>query len=177
MPNETFDLTQFCTSEDHAVKVAKYFLGLRKLVTHTISFSTTVGGLNVQAGSYIKVITETSPYSSANNGTIDGQGDITSVKTIEDGQYKISYFKEDSEDVQESKVTISDNKITNTKFHNSVFSIVDTSVSSNVYVVEQLTFSQEGTVDIVASELPCDDSDRSELAGLMLSEDFSVRSN
>ena len=28
-------------------------------------------------------------------------------------------------------------------------------VSENIYVVEQLTFSEEGTVDIVASEHPC----------------------
>ena len=38
---------------------------------------------------------------------------------------------------------------------------MDLKVSQNIYVVEQLTFSQEGTVDIVASEHPCDDRDRS----------------
>jgi len=177
LPNEAFDLTQFCTSKAHAVKVAKYFLGLRRLVTHTISFSTTLDGLNIQAGSYIKVVTETSPYSSANNGTIDSQGNITSVKAIEDGQYKISYFKENSEEVQDGKVTVSDNKISNSKFHSSIFSIVDTSVSADIYIVEQLTFSQEGTVDIVASQHPCDDGDRSELARLMLFGNFNVQSS
>jgi predicted phage tail protein len=45
LTQEQFDLTQFCTSKRHAIQVAKYFLGIRDLVTHTISFSTTVHGL------------------------------------------------------------------------------------------------------------------------------------
>jgi hypothetical protein len=40
-----------------------------------------------------------------------------------------------------------------------------------VYVIEQLTFSQEGTVDIVASEHPCDDDRRSLLVAAMLNFD------
>ena len=31
LPQEQFDLTQFCTSEKHAIKVAKYFLGFVSL--------------------------------------------------------------------------------------------------------------------------------------------------
>ncbi len=156
LPQETFDLTQFCTSEKHAIKVARYFLALRKLVTHTIKFSTTVFGLSIKAGSFIKVITESSPYSSANNGTVDGSGNVVSVKDLEDGQYDVLYHKTDADtDVEEGKMTVSGGKVSESKFHNSVFTINDLSVSENIYVVEQLTFSQEGTVDIVASEHPC----------------------
>ncbi len=157
LPQETFDLTQFCTSEEHAIKVARYFLALRKLVTHTIKFSTTVFGLNIKAGSFIKVITESSPYSSANNGTIDGSGNVVSVTDLEDGQYDVLYHQTNADtDVEEGKMTVSGGKVSESKFHNAVFTInIPDKVNENIYVVEQLTFSEEGTVDIVASEHPC----------------------
>ncbi len=176
LPQEQFDLTGFCTSESHAVMVAKYFLSLRKLVTHTISFSTTLDGLSLTAGDYIKVITTSSPYSSTKNGTISATGEITSLTNFANGQYNISYFKSGSEDVQRGTMQVDNKTVSDETFFNSVFAIVDDTVSQNVYVVEQLTFSQEGTVDIVASEHPCfTDNDsqplQSKLVDAILSKD------
>jgi predicted phage tail protein len=166
-PVEQFDLTQFCTSRDHAIKVAQYFLSLRKLVTHTISFSTTVHGLSLRAGSYIKVVTSSAPYNPAKNGTVDANGVVTSASEIADGTYNVTYFSENSEDVNEGEMQVSNGQVSDSTFHNSVFTIQDLTVSQNVYIVEQLTFSQEGTVDIVASEHPCDDDGVSKLAKLV----------
>ena len=177
LSQEQFDLTQFCTSEDHAVMVAKYFLGIRKLVSHTISFSTTVHGLNLRAGSYIKVITEATPYSAANTGTVNSSGIVTSISELADGTYNVSYFKTGSEDVEEGLMGVSDGVVADSTFHDTVFSVKNTTVSQNVYVVEQLTFSEEGTVDIVASEHPCDDDGVSELAKLIAGDSvITVRS-
>lgn len=161
LPIEQFDLTQFCTSEHHALLVAKYFLSLRQLVTHTISFSTTLEGLDIQAGSFIKVVTKASPYNSANTGTIDSNGNVTSVRELPSGQYVVDYFATDSDDIERDTMEVTNGVVTATQFHSSVFTLVNETVSQNIYVVEQLTFSQEGTVDIVASEHPCDDKDRS----------------
>jgi hypothetical protein len=174
LPQEQFDLTQFCTSENHAIMVAKYFIALRNLVTHTISFSTTLEGLNIAAGSYIKVITKASPYSSAENGTIDSNGVITSVNELSDGQHDIIYFKSGSDDIDEGTMNVSNGKVVEEKFKDSVFTLKGASVKSTVYVVEQLTFSDQGTVDIVASEHPCDDGDRSRLASLVTSDRFRI---
>lgn len=174
LPQEQFDLTAFCTSEHHAVMAAKYFLSLRNLVTHTISFSTTLDGLNIAAGSYIKVVTRSSPYSSTRNGTIDAAGAVTSLTDFADGQYTVSYFNAASEDVQEGVMTISNKTVSESAFANSVFSMIDDSVSQNVYVVEQLTFSQEGTVDIVASEHPCFSDGRSKLVDAIVNGSFII---
>jgi len=174
LSQEQFDLTQFCTSKDHAVKVAKYFLGIRKLVSHTISFSTTVHGLNLSAGSYIKVITEATPYSAANTGTVNSSGVVTSVSELADGTHDVSFFKTDSEDVEEGIMQVSGGVVADSKFHGTVFTVKNTTVSENVYVIEQLTFSQEGTVDIVASEHPCDDDGVSKLAKLIAGDSFIV---
>ena len=174
LPEEQFDLTQFCTSRDHAVKVAKYFLGIRKFVTHTISFSTTVEGLNIRAGSYIRVITASSPYSSAKNGTIDSSGVITSAEELDDGTYNVIYFKTDSEDIEDGQMQVTAGIVEDDTFHDSVFTVQEESVSQNIYVVEQLTFSQEGTVDIVASEHQCDNEDVSRLAKFLKDDDLIV---
>jgi hypothetical protein len=171
LPSEQFDLTQFCTSRDHAVKVAKYFLALRAYVTHTISFSTTVEGLNIQAGSYIRVITESSPYNPESTGTVNSSGSVVSVRSLPDDTYTVSYFKTGSDDVKEGKMTISDGVVEEDTFHDIVFTILGSTVSQNIYVVEQLTFSQEGTVDIVASEHPCDADGRSKIAAFVFGAD------
>ena len=167
LPEEQFDLTQFCTSRNHAIKVAQYFLGIRKLVSHTINFSTTVHGLNLRAGSYIKVITSSSPYSSANNGTVSSTGAVTSVKELADGTYSVSYFMTGSEDVEQGEMQVSGGQVADSTFHDSVFTVQNEEISQSIYIVEQLTFSQEGTVDIVASEHPCDSNEASKLAKLV----------
>jgi len=158
LPEEQFDLTQFCTSEDHAVMVAKYFLAIRRHVTHTINFSTTVHGLNLKAGSYIKVVTESSPYSNAKNGTVSSTGAVTTTEPLETNKtYEIIYYKSGSEDIQDGEMTINgDGTVKESEYQDIVFTVKDLKVNQNIYVVEQLTFSQEGTVDIVASEHPCD---------------------
>ena len=167
LPEEQFDLTQFCTSRDHAVKVAKYFLAIRKFVTHTVSFSTTVAGLNLRAGSFIKVITESSPYKTVNNGTVSASGAVTSLTELSDGMYDVTFFKSGSEDIEEGQMQVSGGRVADSSFHDSVFTIRDSNKSENVYVVEQLTFSQEGTVDIVASEHNCTSDGASEIAKLV----------
>jgi hypothetical protein len=175
LPQETFDLTQFCTSEEHAIKVAKYFLILRRFVSHTISFSTTVDGLNIGVGSFIKVSTESNPYNSANNGTIDENGSITSVRTLTDGFYDIEYYSASlNDDVASAKMQVSNGTVSDSTLFDSVFTLSNKSVSSNIYIIEQLTFSQEGTVDIVASEHVCDSSDRSRLVDEFLNGSFTV---
>ena len=174
LPEEQFDLTQFCTSEDHAIMAGKYMLALRAFVTHTISFSTTAEGLNVKAGSYIKVITESSPYSSANNGTISSSGVVTSVSPLEDGFYRVDYFKTGKDDIETGQMQVSNGIVSDSTFHDSVFTVRVDSNSENVYIVEQLTFSQDGTVDIVASEHPCDTEGRSKIVNSILNSGFTI---
>ena len=111
LPHEQFDLTQFCTSKEHAIKVAKYFLGIRDLVSHTISFSTTVHGLNLRAGSYIKVATTVTPYSNANNGTVSSTGAVTSVEELADGTYDVTFFKTGSDDVEDGEMQVSGGQV------------------------------------------------------------------
>ena len=89
------------------------------------------------------------------------------MSELPDGTYDVTFFKTGSDDVADGQMQVSGGRVADSTFHDSVFTIRDAKVSQNIYVVEQLTFSQEGTVDIVASEHPCDSNEVSELARLV----------
>ena len=156
---ETFDLTAFCTTKEHAQLVGKYYLSLRERVTHTCSFKTTPYGLDLAPGDYIRVTTESSPYNAANNGSVSASGVITSVKALSDGPYDVLYYPlTDASEVERGTMNVSDGSVSESKFHSSIFSVISTTDSQNVYRVEQLTLDQDNTVAIVASEYPCNSS-------------------
>jgi hypothetical protein len=151
---ETFDMTQYCTSRAHAFMTAKYFMSLRRRVTHTIRLRTTPFGLRLAPGDYIRVITQASPYNAANNGVVDSNLNITSVTPLADGVYKVAYWNASFDDVKTENMTVASGKAVEPKFADSIFTLVNDTVSSGTYMVEQLTLSEEGLVDIVAVEFP-----------------------
>ena len=161
---EAFDVTKYVTSRHHARLVGKYFLALRKHVTHTIAFKTAAFGLDLGAGDYIKVVTEASPYSAANNGAVSTTGEITSAQKLQDGSYDILYYSPASNDVVSGSMQVTNMTTSDSTFFNTIFTIQTTTISQNIYLVEQLTLDQDNTVSIVASEFPCDDNSVSKMA-------------
>jgi len=137
--------------------VARFFLSIRRQVTHSIQFKTSPYGIDLAPGDYIRVVTEANPYSSAQNGSISGSGIITSATTFTDGQYPILYYKSGSEDVTEALMNVSGGVVQESELYNSVFTVVNSTISQNVYQVEQLTLDADGVVQINATEFPCDD--------------------
>jgi len=156
-PLEQFDMTQYCTSQAHAELVARFFLSVRRRVTHTIQFKTSPYGIDLAPGNFIRVVTEANPYSSAQNGSISATGVITSATTFADGQYSVLYYKSGSEDVEEATMTVSGGLVQETALRGSVFTVLEKTSSQNVYQIEQLTLDGEGVVLITASEFPCDE--------------------
>ena len=165
LPIETFDLTKFCTTRHHAELAGKYFLSLRDRVTHMISFSTTPHGLDLAPGDLIKVSTETTPFSSATTGSINASGVIVSASTISNGQHSVLYYKTGiEEDVTSGTMTVSDGVVSDSTFHNSIFTLQVTTDSQDVYRVESITLNEEMIVEISASEFPCDENSVSLIA-------------
>jgi hypothetical protein len=151
---ETFDMVQYCTSRQHAFTVARYFMSLRRRVTHSVRFRTTPYGLNLAPGDYIRVITQASPYNAANNGVVDSSLNITSVTPLAGGKYTVAYWNASFDDIKTETMTVANGKAVEAKFADAIFTLVDASVASNTYMVEQLTLSEEGMVDIAAVEFP-----------------------
>lgn len=167
---ETFDMTQYCTSRRHALLVAKYFMSLRRRVTHTVRFKTSPYGLQLAPGAFIRVVTEASPYSGANNGIVDEEGFITSANPLDDGTYQVIYYKPGAPDVDEGTLTINNGITTQNRLFGAVFTVVNASTSSSVYMVEQLTLDQDGMVQISATEFPTDSGYSSLMAQDVLSD-------
>ena len=156
MPLEQFQMAEWCTQKDQAVLACKYMLALRKHVTHSVTFKTTPDGLGLAPGDYIKVVTQSNPFTDTRIGTVSTTGAITSVEPIENGTYTVQYYVPGSETVQEGELVIKDNQSTTLK--NVVFSWGNATNDSGMYMVEQLTIGEDMLVEIVATSFPCDDN-------------------
>ncbi len=161
---ETFDLTQYCTSRDHASLAARYILSVRRRITHTVTFKTTPQGISLAPGNYIRVVTTASPYSGANNGVIGSAGQITSATPLPNGTYSINFYRQGDNQVNTGVIAVTNNTTANQIAWNSIFTVTTSATSSNVYMVEQLSLDAEGMVEIVASEFKTDASFVSQIA-------------
>lgn len=155
---QSFDLTDFCTNREQALKTARYLLSVRRRVTHTLGFKTTPDTLGIQPGSYIKVVTEATTYNSAANGAVTDAGTLASVTTIADGTYDALVYDPATSEVLERPITISANSVTDTALYGTLFTILDTQQNQGVYQVEQLTLDQDGLVNVNAVMVPVDAS-------------------
>ena len=155
VPLEQFPMAEWCTQKGQAVLACKYLLALRKHVTHTVKFQTSPDGLNLAPGDYIKVTTEANPFSTAKIGTVNSYGTITSLSPISDGTYEVTTFAAGSDATKNVTMTVQNGKTNDLK--NGLFAWGgETTNSSGVYLVEQLTVTDDSLVDVVASSFPVD---------------------
>lgn len=154
VPIETFDMSAFCTSQAHAEKAGKYICAVRKFITHSISFKTTLDNANVRPGSVITVALDQVAVSRFNNGSVSSSGLITSTSNLPNGTYEVTYFKAGNDSPQTASMTVTNGSTSDTALYGSVFSVIQSSVYTSTYVVEQVELDEEGLVSISASEYP-----------------------
>ena len=167
---QAFDLTEFCTNREQALRTARFLLSTRRRVTKTVSFKTVPDALGVQPGSYIRVITEASTYSSAANGAITDAGTLVSITDVADGTYDAVIYNPTTEEVIETQLTISGNQISDSTYHGSLFTLLSGSTDYSVYQIESLNLEEDGLVSISAVEVPTDASGVSIVAKDVLTE-------
>jgi hypothetical protein len=163
-PIEEFELSHV-TSTSHAIKVAKYFLSLRKYVTHSVAFKTLPDGNSLQPGDWIKVATASSPYNPVSNGIVKDDGTVVSTEPLTAGSYSVFYWDRSSETIAEGTLTINAAGLA-TSLRGTIFSVKSATTSNylNVYQIEALDIDQDGIVGIKATEFPVDSSGRSIIA-------------
>jgi len=167
---QAFDLTSFCTNRAQALLTARFLLSVRRRITHTVSFKTVPDALGIQPGSYIRVITSATSYNAAANGIIQDAGTLTSVTTVENGNYRALIYKPATSEVFEKQITVSGGRVTDSSVYNCLFTLLSTTVSKNVYQVEQLTLDEDGLVNVSAVEVPVDSTGASIVAKDVLTE-------
>nr|BAR23733.1 putative phage tail protein [uncultured Mediterranean phage uvMED]BAR23748.1 putative phage tail protein [uncultured Mediterranean phage uvMED]BAR23799.1 putative phage tail protein [uncultured Mediterranean phage uvMED] len=162
LPIEEFSFKHI-TSDEHAAKVARYFLSLRKHLTHTITFKTLPWGLSLEAGKFIRVASELSPYRPDNNGIIQPDGTIVAVSALADGAYNVYYWERQTTAVSEGVLHVKNGKAT--ELFNVVFSLKESAGSSSeIYQIEALDIDEDGIVTIKASNYAVDENGISQLA-------------
>ena len=163
-PIESFDMTDYCCDEQHAVKAAKYLLSIRRRITHTVTFQTTPEGLNLAPGQYIKVVTQASPYQAQDNGIIEADGTLVASRDLDDAVYPIYYYDWDSTEITEGAMTVVNGKVQEENLWDTIFTMRYPGISAMIYQVQQLTLDEDGLVEVVALEHPTDGSGVSMIA-------------
>lgn len=161
---QSFDLSDFCTNRAQALATARFLMSVRRRITHTINFKTVPDALGIQPGSYIRVITAATTYSSANNGAITDAGTLVSVGAIADGTYNAMVYNPATSAVLERPITINNNIVTDSSLYGTLFTLLSETVSKGVYQVEQLTLDEDGLVNVAAVHVPVDNTGASIVA-------------
>lgn len=152
---ERFDLSGFCTTQEHALAYAKYALGVRKHVDHVITFQTTPqAAMGLSAGDHFRFASNSTHTSRFNNGSINSEGFITSVETLADGSHSIYYWKPNTQEIQEGTIQVANGVVTDPVFYGTVFTVVEGSNVIRVYKLEALTYAEDGLVEVTASHMP-----------------------
>ena len=154
-PYERFDLSQFCTSQRHAMLFAKYALKLRQLVDHGVKFETTPqAAMNLAPGQYFRLTSKCTHTNRFANGSIDGQGKITSVQRVQNND-RVYFWNVGTEQIQEGTIKI-DGDGNSTNIRDCVFTISNDSTTKRTYKVESLSYAEDGLVEISGSYAPVD---------------------
>ena len=157
-PIETFDLSGFCTTEEHAIKFAKHILKIRKEVDHGLTFKTAPQYcVNLSPGKYIRLVSEASHVDRYANGVITEDGQVISKDTITETNADIYYWKPGTTEVLEKSGV---NFVTgaNLPTDRVLFTLKETVTSNKVYKIETISYSEDGLIEISGSHAPLTDT-------------------
>ena len=159
-PLERFDMSAFCSSEEHAETFARYALRLRQLVTHTVQFQSTPESCrDLKPGDYVRYISTVTHLDRFATGSIGWGGAVQCHRDPKKLNGKrIMYWKVGKNDgVREAKLRVDDNMhCKDSVLYSSVFAVADDETRSRIYKVETIQYGEEGLVDLTLTEAPVD---------------------
>ena len=154
-PIEVFDMSDFCTSEEHAETFLKHALKIREKVDHGIKFETTPqAALGLKPGDYIRFISEATHTSRFENGVISLDGLVQSVGNNSLSNVNIYHWKPGTQEVKETVLNVVNGKATDANLYGSVFTVKQTTESNRLYKTESITYTDEGLIEVSASHAP-----------------------
>lgn len=155
-PLETLDLTDFCTSEDHAIDVAKFICRGKRLITHSVRFKTVPTQAAIEVGRCFKLGLETTAYGQPNNGAIDRNGRVVSTEPLPDGSYTVLLWDGKESSVRETTLSINNQQAA--VYRNAVFCVKEGSIETRAYKVQSLGFDEDGNIAVDAIYFPLSDN-------------------
>nr|BDD46115.1 hypothetical protein 14 [bacterium] len=161
-PEETFDMTQFCSVKpgaypSHPVTFAMTAIRTRTLVTHSVTFQTTPEmAMGLIPGQYFRLVSEATHTSRFNNGAVSDDGVITSTTELErNRQYDIYKWTPGTVGVTEGVLFVGDDGNAPNSLHRGIiFTLANTTTEERIYKVESLTYADDGLVELTGSHVP-----------------------
>ena len=160
-PLEQIDMSDFCTSQDHAIDRAKYECRFRRLSTHAVKFTTTTNQAALKLGKCFRLGMETLTYDQPQNGYVAQDGTITSWPELADGTYTVQAWNGTGQAVTEEQLIVSSGKASNLQGY--VFCVADNVSRTQTYKVQSLSFNEEGNIEVEAIHWPTDANGFSDL--------------
>jgi hypothetical protein len=145
-PTESIDMSDYCTSPNHAVKAARYIIGARRLADHKVRIQTTHEALtsSLAPGDFIKVALDYTHYNQFTNGAVTADGKLVSSTSLSDGDYTVvSWTGEQSAEVTEQTMRVSNGGTTATPT-GIVFTVKTSEILTRTYRIESIQPSDEG---------------------------------
>lgn len=161
-PLESIDLTDFGTSEIHAIDVGKYFARISRLITHSVKFKTVPTQAALEIGRCFLLGLETVAYLQPNNGAIDSNGKITSVEPLANGTYDVMLWDGTTSSIIETRLPVVNQSTT--AYTSAVFCIKQSAQETRAYKTQSIGFDEDGNIEVNAVYFPLDDKNYSLIA-------------
>ena len=152
-PIETIDMSEFCTSERHAIDVAKFKCRLKRLSTHQVNFATIPQQATLSPARCFRLAMETVAYAKPRNGAILADSTILASDPAADGAYPVILWNGIG-GIQETTLTISGGKAVGQS--QAVFTIAELAAKEQTYKVQSMGFNDDGNIDVTALHWPTD---------------------
>ena len=160
---EEYDVSAFCTKRGQSFAIARYLLSTRRRIDHVVKFKTIADGIVIAPGTYIRVDTLASPYEGMMNGVVRSDGSILSASTFEDGARRGFVYYAGSDGVVETDISIANGQVADPAMRGALFNIPTVQKRFGVYLVDEVTFEDDGLVSVIASHHPVDKIGRSKI--------------
>jgi hypothetical protein len=157
-PIEELDLSDYCTSPRHAIDASCMVIRMRRLVDHTIRFSTTPEGLtaSLASGDYIQVAYDLIYFDSYAHGVVTNGGQLVTTRPdlMTTGSHAcLTWDGSDEEPIEQNVVVSADGTATPTGIF---FARKNTGSQLRTYEVTRINIDQAGVIAVEAMVSPTD---------------------
>lgn len=170
-PIEEFDLTDYITTREHAISVARYYLSLRRRITHKIEFETTPEMMaNVTPGDYILVYSRVNPNQPSRTGVIEADGTVRMMGSdLTPGIYDGYWWNPGEDEIRSGPIVVNGYSRVSAGANpiccGAVFSVTSqsnstceyynaTEATAVTYQVDQIEINDEGIITVNGSVYP-----------------------
>jgi hypothetical protein len=177
---QTFDLSQFVTRRDQAIRYGKLLCNQRRHIRRAIEFSTFPTNSVLSPGAYIYVALGENTWDQVKTGTITESGNLNTpvAGAVPNGTYSVLVYQSGASPVSLSGVTVTNNTASALSgYPGWLFVLGQTVTNKRVFRITEVQMDEEGEVSVKAVEHPCDVSGNETLSRIADFSDsnFTVR--